>query len=120
MGSVEFDYSAFSGNSNAPDVVTTKTTVGSNDVYQSTFVITAGSENAMEGRVIIKAIDKAGNSQTFTDDQYMVIDRVAPNANSNGDISGATSEIHDDTLAQAISLQLNQSLCTKLYLQNPK
>ena len=62
MGSVEFDYSAFGGNS-TPDVVTTKTTVGSNDVYQSTFVITAGSENAMEGRVSIKAIDKAGNSK---------------------------------------------------------
>ena len=51
----------------------------------------------MEGRVKIKAIDKAGNSQTFTDDQYMVIDRVAPDANSNRDMSGNGAKNHDDT-----------------------
>ena len=88
LGSVEFDFSDFGGDPVNPTVVTTKTTASGNDTYQATFVITAGSENAMEGRVQIKAIDKAGNSQTFTDDQYMVIDRVAPNADSNRDISG--------------------------------
>ena len=117
LGSVEFDFSDFGGDASNPTVVTTKTTAGGNDTYQATFVITAGTQNAMEGRVKIKAIDKAGNSQTFTDDQYMVIDRVAPDANSNRDISGVDAA---KTHAGANDyLQLNQSLFIKLYLQNP-
>ena len=118
MGSVEFDFSDFGGNANSPTVVTTKTTASGNDTYQATFVITAGTQNAMEGRVKIKAIDKAGNSQTFTDDQYMVIDRVAPDANSNRDMSGGAKN-HDDTSGSGDYFTTGSELVYKVVFTEP-
>ena len=118
LGSVEFDFSDFGGNANSPTVVTAKTTAGGNDTYQATFVITAGTQNAMEGRVKIKAIDKAGNSQTFTDDQYMVIDRVAPDANSNRDMSGGAKN-HDDTSGSGDFFTTESELVYKVVFTEP-